>query len=223
MRIPAAPKHGRGGASRPGRIENAELLRLAKLTPAIHAVLNSRTFRYTEQSMRLAFTLTAALLVTTGMGSGQTVTESKSIGGKTVAITYSAPKVNGRVGKLFGKDGRIGQDPTYPVWRAGANAATKFHTDADLDVGGLSVPKGDYTLYVDLADPAKWQLVISKQTGQWGLTYKKDQDLGRVPMRMAKPGALVEDLKYTLEEGGNKGNLTLAWETVAASVPITVK
>jgi Protein of unknown function (DUF2911) len=174
--------------------------------------------------MKLVFTYTAALLATAGMALGQTLTESKTIGGKSIAITYSSPKVNGRVGKLFGKDGRIGQDPTYPVWRAGANAATKFHTDADLDVGGLFVPKGDYTLYVDLADPAKWQLVINKQTGQWGLTYNKDQDLGRVSMSIAKPSALIEDLKYTLsEEGGKKGKLTLAWETVVASVPITVK
>jgi len=154
----------------------------------------------------------------------QPATESKTIGGKSILITYSSPKVNGRAGKLFGKDGRIGQDPTYPVWRAGANAATKLHTDADLDVGGLFVPKGDYTLYVDLTDPAKWQLIINKQTGQWGLTYNKDQDLGRVSMSMAKPVALIEDLKYTLsEEGGNKGKLTLAWETVIASAPITVK
>jgi len=85
--------------------------------------------------MRVALTYTAALLVTAGIPCGQSVTESKTIGGKTIAITYSSPKVNGRVGKLFGKDGRIAQDPTYPVWRAGANAATKFHTDADLDVG----------------------------------------------------------------------------------------
>jgi hypothetical protein len=164
------------------------------------------------------------MLVTAGLACGQPLTESKIIGGKTIAITYSSPKVNGRAGKLFGKDGRIGQDPTYPVWRAGANAATKFHTDADLDVGDLFVPKGDYTLYVDLTDPAKWQLVINKQTGQWGLTYNKDQDLGRVSMSMAKPGALTEDLKYTLsEEGSNKGKLTLAWETAVASVPFTVK
>src|SRR5215831_5241054 len=137
-----------------------------------------------------------ALLAMAAMAWGQSLTESKTIGGKTIAITYGSPKVNGRVGKLFGKDGRIGQDPTYPVWRAGANAATKFHTDADLDIGGLAVPKGDYTLYVDLADPAKWQLVVNKQTGQWGLTYNKDQDLGRVAMAMTKPGATVEDLKY---------------------------
>jgi hypothetical protein len=112
--------------------------------------------------MRLVFTYIAALLVTAGMAFGQPLTESKTIGGKTIAITYSSPKVNGRVGKLFGKDGRIGQDPTYPVWRAGANAATKFHTDADLDVDGLFVSKGDYTLYVDLSDLAKWQLVIKQ-------------------------------------------------------------
>ena len=173
--------------------------------------------------MRLILTCIAAL-VAAGMACGQPLVESRIIGGKTIVITYSSPKVNGRVGKLFGKDGRIGQDPTYPVWRAGANAATKFHTDADLDVGGLAVPKGDYTLYVDLTDPVKWQLVINKQTGQWGLTYNKDQDLGRVPMSIAKPAVLVEDLKYTLsEEGGNKGKLTLAWETVVASVPITMK
>jgi hypothetical protein len=66
--------------------------------------------------------------------------------------------------------------------------------------------------------------VINKQTGQWGLTYKKDQDLGRVSMTMDKASALIEDLKYTLsEEGGNQGKLTLAWENVVASVPITVK
>jgi len=176
--------------------------------------------------MRTSLVCAAALVVTAAVVSAQSpaATESKVFGGKTITIAYNAPRVNGRVGKLFGKDGRIGQDPTYPVWRAGANAATKFHTDAALDVGGLAVPAGDYTLYVDLTDPGNWKLIISKQTGQWGLTYTPAQDLGRVPMTMAKPPALVEELKYTLTDaGGNKGTLTLAWENVAASVPFTVK
>jgi len=63
--------------------------------------------------------------------------ESGSLGGKTFTITYSSPRVNGRAGQLFGKDGRIGKDPTYPVWRAGANAATKLHTEADFSFGDL--------------------------------------------------------------------------------------
>ncbi len=62
-----------------------------------------------------------------------------------------------------------------------------------------------------------------KQTGQWGLRYAQDQDHGRVPMTMAKPPALVEDLKYTLKADGSKGTLALAWENVVASVPLTVK
>ena len=118
----------------------------------------------------------------------------------------------------------LSRDPTYPAWRAGANSATTFHTDADLDVGGLHVPKGTYTLYVWVQDPASWQLIISKQTGQWGLTYAPSQDLGRVKMTMAKPPALVERLNYTLtDQGSNKVELKLAWEQHVATVPITVK
>ena len=152
------------------------------------------------------------------------LTESATIAGKKISIAYSSPAVNGREGKLFGKDGRISQDQNYPVWRAGANEATAFHTDADLDLGGLRVPKGDYTLFVDLANPASWELIVNKQTGQSGLDYDAKQDLGRVKMTMAKPKAMVEQLKYTLTgTGGNKGKLELAWENVDASVSFTVK
>jgi hypothetical protein len=147
-----------------------------------------------------------------------------TIAARTIGINYSAPSVKGREGKLFGKDGRIGKDRNYPVWRAGANAATRFHTDADLDVGGLAVPKGDYTLYVNLADPDNWELIVNKQTGQWGLTYDPSRDLGRVKMSMGKPAAMIETLKYTLaDEGGNKVRLRLEWEDHVASVPIAVK
>lgn len=151
-------------------------------------------------------------------------TEMASIAGKTITITYSSPAVRGRAGQLFGKDGRIGHDPTYPVWRAGANAATKLHTGADLMIGSLLVPKGDYTLYVDVADPANWVLIINKQVGQWGTIYDAHQDLGRVKMTMAKPPALVENLKYSIKTlGKSKAKLSLAWENHCGSVSFTVK
>ena len=147
---------------------------------------------------------------------------SVTIAGKALAIKYSAPSVRGR--KIFGEGGRVSQDPTYPVWRGGANAATAFHTDADLEVGDLKVPKGDYTLFFLVSDPGQWQLIINKETGQSGLAYKRDMDLGRVKMDMSKPPALIETLKYTLSDlGGNKGKLQLEWENHIASVPITVK
>ena len=147
---------------------------------------------------------------------------SVTIAGKAMTIKYSAPSVRGR--QIFGDSGVISKDRTYPVWRAGANAATAFHTDADLDVGGLNVPKGDYTLFILAKDPEAWELIINKQTGQWGLTYNAAQDLGRVKMTMSKPPAPIETLKYTLsDQGGNKATLLLEWENHIASVAITVK
>jgi hypothetical protein len=150
-------------------------------------------------------------------------TASVTIAGKTITINYNSPGVKGRAGQIFGKGGLISHDPTYPVWRAGANAATIVETDGGITAGDLKVPAGKYTLYVDISDPDAWVLIINKQTGQWGVKYDKAQDLGRVKMTMSKPLALVENLTYTLTgEGGNKGKLTLEWENHSASVPIVV-
>jgi len=149
-------------------------------------------------------------------------TASVTIHGSTITVKYSAPSVRDR--KIFGPGGLVMKDPTAPIWRAGANSATAFHTDADLDLDGLTVPKGDYTLYADVKDPDAWLLIVNKQTGQWGLTYNANQDLGRVKMTMSTPPQPVEVLKYTLtSEGGNKGSLQLAWDGHVASVSFTVK
>jgi hypothetical protein len=145
-----------------------------------------------------------------------------TIGGKAIAITYSSPRVNGREGKIFTPDGLIKQThKSYPVWRAGANSATALTTDGDFMIGDLLVPAGKYTLFVDISDPAHWVLIVSKATGEWGLSYDATKDLGKTPMMTSKPPALVEDLTYTLtDDGGGNGTLTLAWEDVTASVKI---
>jgi hypothetical protein len=151
-------------------------------------------------------------------------TESATIAGKSITITYSSPRVNGRAGRIFTSDGLISHDPHYPIWRAGANAATALHTDADLDIGGITVPKGDYTLFVDITDPDNWVLIVNKQTGQWGLAYDKTKDLGRAKMTMDAAPALVENLRFVLKDlGGKKGTLSLAWENKIASVQLTVQ
>lgn len=167
------------------------------------------------------------LTITAGAGllSAQTsppAEASITVAGKKLAIRYSAPAVRGR--KIFGDGGLLSQDPTYPAWRAGANDATAFHTDANLDIGGLAVPKGDYTLYCWVKNPDAWELIVSKETGQWGLSYNPKLDLGRVKMTMSKPPSRIETMKFTFaDQGGGKVQLQLAWENHVASVPITVK
>jgi hypothetical protein len=166
----------------------------------------------------------AALAMTAGLSFAQKFTSppaetSVTIAGKNIAIKYSAPSVHGR--QIFGDGGKISHDPHYPVWRAGANSATALHTEADLDIKGLHVPAGDYTLFANVADPDHWELIVSKE---WGLAYKDNMDLGRVRMDMSKPPALIETYKMTLSSGGgNSGTLELAWENHVASVSFTAK
>ena len=150
---------------------------------------------------------------------------SATIGGKQLWIYYHAPSVRGR--HIFNGEGAMQPDDT--VWRFGADSATVLHTDAALDLGGLAVPPGDYSLYIFL-DKGKWQLIVNKTTGQWGInmdgstTDKQSDELGRAPMRMSKNATPVETLKIDLAStGGNRGRLSAAWENVSASVPITVK
>ena len=139
--------------------------------------------------MKRALTTVLLIAVTTALGFAQEqkkaekkgpplsppANTSVTINGKNIAIKYSAPSMRGR--KIFNGAGALQPDNT--IWRAGANEATALHTDADLDIGGLAVPKGDYTLFVWL-DPQQWKLVINKQTGQFGTEYHQEQDLGRV-------------------------------------------
>lgn len=166
----------------------------------------------------LRFGVVAALLTTAPLMAQQSppADTSVTIAGKAIRINYSAPSMRGR--KIFG-----GLEAYGRVWRAGANDATALHTDANLDIGGLTVPKGDYTLFVYL-DPNQWQLIVSKQTGEWGLDYSQSRDLGRVKMDMSKPPKPIETYKMTLSSlGANKGKLQLAWENTIAEVGITVK
>ena len=176
-----------------------------------------------SKSIRISATLVAcAALSLAGNPQSPAAETSVTIGGKTITIKYSAPSLRGR--KMFGPDGRISKDPTWPVWRTGADEATALHTDANLNINGLDVPAGNYTVFTLVNPTMPWQLIISKDTGEWGLSYDKSKDLGHVPMTMTKPSAPIEKCKITLSSaGGNKGKLQIEWENVIASVPFTVK
>src|SRR5665811_603909 len=154
-----------------------------------------------------AITGVLALAVVAGLAAAQDAPKKKAapasppmetsatIGGKSIAIKYSAPSVRGR--KIFG--GADALQPDNTVWRAGANNATALHTDGEITIGNLNVPAGDYTLYVFL-DPQGWQLIVSRQTGQWGIvpggtSLDESKAIGRTPMKMSKPATLVETYK----------------------------
>jgi Protein of unknown function (DUF2911) len=188
--------------------------------------------------MKRLFACAAMLAATTLTLSAQTMqpkgkkpmlsppaTASATVAGKTITIKYNSPRLRGREGHVFTSDGLIktAHGSQYPIWRGGANAATTLVTDANLKIGDLTVPAGTYTLFVDISNPDKWTLIVSKKTGEWGLAYDPSADLGRVPMHMSAPSGLIEDLVYTIHPMGNGGRITLSWEHHSASVHFTVE
>jgi hypothetical protein len=153
-------------------------------------------------------------LATLAVGQQALQETSVKMSGKVISLKYSAASMAGR--KIFG-----GVVPYNQVWRAGAGTAA-FHTEADLEIQGLAVPKGDYTVFVR-PGPLEWELIISKQTGPQAATYNPKMDLGRVPMDMKKAGAPIENLKITLAAVGSvAGKLEMGWETTIASVPFNL-
>lgn len=136
--------------------------------------------------------------------------------GKTVSIKYSRPSMRGR--KIYG-----GLVPYGVVWRTGANSATSLTTDVDLDIGGTTVPKGSYTLYT-LPGESAWQLIVNKQTGQWGTEYHQEQDLARIPMKVGQLPSGLEIFTISLDKtGATSAVLKLDWENTTASVKINEK
>ncbi len=140
---------------------------------------------------------------------------SAVIDGDHITIDYYAPSAHGRkvIGALV---------PYDEVWCTGANWATKITTQADLDINGTKLPKGSYSIWT-LPNEKQWLLIINKQTGQFHLDYDQSQDFARIKMNLKTLPSPVETFKIEVESsGGNKGTLSLKWETTDAWVPLTV-
>jgi hypothetical protein len=140
---------------------------------------------------------------------------SATIAGQQIRVEYYAPSMRGR--KVMG-----GLVPYGLVWCTGANWATKITTAAALDMGGLKLPRGSYSIWT-LPTTKEWTLIINSETGQFHLDYDKTRDFGRTKMNLETLPSPVETFKIQiLPAGGNRGTLALSWENTEASVPFTV-
>jgi hypothetical protein len=139
-----------------------------------------------------------------------------TIGSAHLAIDYGRPHKRGR--EIFGV-----VVPWDQVWRTGANAATGFTTDADLKVGGTTIPKGSYTLW---SMPSKngAKLIINSQTGQWGTDYDAARDFARVDLATQSLPQPVETFTIAIDpQGAGGGVLKLQWDRTQYTLPFTVQ
>lgn len=134
-----------------------------------------------------------------------------------IMIDYGQPHARGRVvmGEVV---------PWDSIWRVGANMATHLHTDVDLTIGSLFVPRGVYTLFM-LPTRSGWKLIINRQINQWGTEYDAAMDLGRVDLQSRTLAEPVESFSIWLipermapeSTTPARGALRFAWDRTELS------
>lgn len=137
------------------------------------------------------------------------------VGVTDFSVEYSSPGVKGR--KVWG-----GLVPFGELWRAGANAATRFEASRDFSFGGKPVPAGKYALYV--TPTAKgWTIHLNSNWNTGGTGgYDKKNDVATVEVT---PSAVPhrERLTFIFSDTSDDGSrLDLEWEKLRASVPLKV-
>jgi len=127
--------------------------------------------------------------------------------------------VRGRV--VFGELVPFGQ-----VWRLGANEPTRLHTSRAIDLGGVAVPAGRYSLYA-IPWPDRWELFVTRSTFHWGnqitpAVRAREIGVTTVPVEQARES--VETLTITPEPAaGDTVALVFAWERTVARVPVALR
>ena len=146
-------------------------------------------------------------------------TSSISLKGKTVSVEYGRPSLNGRT-----TDALLGSLKAGQLWRMGADTSTTFKTDVELTFGGVTIPAGEYSIWMQREADNSWKLLFDKKHGQWGSpSPEASEAFASAPMTSKTAANSVEILNLTLIKAGRGGNLMVQWGTLEASASFKAK
>lgn len=139
-----------------------------------------------------------------------------TIGGATLTVDYGRPLARGRT--LLGD-----VVPYDRVWRTGANAATQLTTSRPITLAGLALRAGTYTLWT-IPRTHGVDVIVNRQTGQWGTQYDPAHDLGRAPMTTDSLASPVEQFTITIQpRDARRGSLVMEWGPFRWTAPIVAQ
>jgi len=147
---------------------------------------------------------------------------SFTVSKQPVKLCYGRPSSRGRV-MLGGKNVPYGK-----LWRTGANEPTIFFAPVPLNIAGLQVPPGVYSLYT-VPGPNEWEIIVNRSISQWGEESQytdevKAQELGRAKVKSEKLSTPVETFTIRAEPAGSDAKaLVLEWEKTRVRIPIAAE
>ena len=131
-------------------------------------------------------------------------------------VCYGSPSARGR--EVFGGLVRWSE-----LWRTGANEPTRLFVDGEVEVAGVSLPAGRYSLYT-IPGPESWQLFISTSTFHWGnqiTSSVRAAEVGSARLQPSPTGDHTEQMKMGWEPvDAGSGRLTLEWEHTRIEIPL---
>ena len=146
-------------------------------------------------------------------------TSTLTLKGKTVSVDYGRPSLKGRT-----TDALLGRLQSGGVWRLGADTSTTFKTGIDLAFGAVTIPAGEYSIWMQRQADNSWKLLFDKQHGQWGEPTPNPADcFASVPLTESKPAASVEMVTLTLSKASGGGTLTIQWGTLEVAASFKAK
>ncbi len=163
----------------------------------------------------MAIAIVASLALAQGNPRGSAKLTLK---GKTITVDYGRPSLKGRTINDLASQLKEGD-----VWRFGADKSTTFSTPVDLAFGDVTVPKGEYSLWVQKQGDDSWKLVFNKQHGQWGTQHDAAQDLASVPLKKVDAGKAEDLFTCSLGKEGPGGVLAAQWGDLKLAAGFTAK
>ena len=129
---------------------------------------------------------------------------SGAMGQTELTINYGSPSVKGRAiwGDLV---------PYDKVWRTGANEATRISVSQDVEIGGQTLPAGEYGFFT-IPGESDWTLIFNSVAEQWGsYEYDESKDVMRVKVVPTMSEEVAEAMTFSVEDAQT---VVLAWEKV---------
>jgi hypothetical protein len=133
--------------------------------------------------------------------------------GGYLKVVYGQPHRRDRV--IFGE-----LVPMDAVWRTGANEATEIAITSPVEMGGVEVSPGVYSLFT-IPGETEWTVILNSALGLWGAyEYSEDHDVARFTVPVQQIPNRHEAFTIAFDGEGNMRNMTLTWDTTRISVPV---
>jgi hypothetical protein len=130
---------------------------------------------------------------------------------------YSKSPQTGEIRKIWGT-----LVPYGKVWRMGSDEATLFVTQQKIELGGVALDAGAYTLDMQPEADGSAKLIVGKRLGQWGIPYDGSKEVARIDLKRSEAEKPADQFTITLVRNpAGGGTLNATWENTTYSVAFT--